>query len=104
MGSSSIQSPLQAKEPSMTTKTKPPIRSTVPRSWALTPPWTTEERQQRIEAMGQRIEGYVQFMCQAGNLNTASDEAREKAVTAFYEQMVVVERQLRRIHDDFQLE
>jgi len=25
-------------------------------------------------------------------------------VTAFYEQMVVVERQLRRIHDDFQLE
>ncbi len=74
------------------------------RPLAETPPWTTAERLQRIEALGQRINGYVQFMCQAGNPNHASDEARDKAVVAFYEQMVLLERHLGRIHDDFQLE
>jgi len=88
----------------MTTKTKLPVPPTVARPWALTPPWTTEERQQRIAAMGLRITEYIQFMCTVGNPKAASSEAREKAVTAFYEHMIVVERQLRRIHDDFQLE
>jgi hypothetical protein len=67
------------------------------------PPGTTEEYQQRIEWLGQRIDGYVQFMCRMGNLEGTSAEAREKAVAAFYEQMVVVERELGRIHEDFQL-
>jgi hypothetical protein len=88
----------------MTTKTKLPARSILPRPMALTTPWTTEERLQRVEAMGQRIHGYIEFMCQVGKQKTTSGEAQEKAVIAFYEQMVVVERQLRRIHDDFQLE
>ncbi len=71
--------------------------------WA-TPPCTTEERLLRIEVMGQRIAGYVQFMCQVGNSNGVSADAKEKAVEAFYEQIVVLERQLGRIHEDFQLE
>ncbi len=88
----------------MTTKTKLP-RSAAPQlPLAQTPPWTTDERLQRIEAMGQRINGYVQFMCQAGNQNGTSTEARDKAVIAFYEQMIVLERQLGLIQDDFKLE
>jgi hypothetical protein len=58
------------------------------------------ERLQRIEAMGKWIDGYVQFMCQVGNLNGTSAEAKEKAVVAFYERMTVLERQLGRIQDD----
>jgi len=86
------------------TKTKPPVRSAVTRPLPQTPPWTTEERLQRIAALGQRIDKYVQFMCQPGNLNATSTEATERAIIAFYEQMVVLERQLGRIHDEFQLE
>lgn len=69
----------------------------------LTPAWTMEERLRRIEAMGQRIHGYIQFMSQVGSLSGTSDEAKERAVTAFYERMVVVDRQLGRIHDDLRL-
>ena len=43
-------------------------------------------------------------MCQVGNLNATSAEAKERAVVAFYEQMVILECQLGRIHDDFQLQ
>ncbi len=69
-----------------------------------TPPWTTEERLRRIEAMGQRIDGYVQFMCQVGSLNGTSAEAKERAVAAFYERLVIVESQLGRMHDSLRLE
>ena len=54
--------------------------------------------------MGQRIAGYVQFMCQIVNLNNASAEAKERAITAFHERMVIVEKELGRIHDRLRLE
>jgi hypothetical protein len=63
-----------------------------------------EERLRRIEAMGQCINGYVQYMCQVGSLNSTSAEAKERAVTAFYERMVIVEGQLGRIQEDLRLE
>jgi hypothetical protein len=43
-------------------------------------------------------------MCQVDNANGASADAKKRAIDAFYEQMVVLERQLGRIHDDFRLE
>jgi hypothetical protein len=88
----------------MTTHTSPLSAYLAQRSAAQTPASTTEERLQRIEAMGQRIASYVQFMCQIGQLNGTSAEAKEKAVAAFYERMVVLERHLGRIHDDVRLE
>jgi len=66
-------------------------------------PCTTEEHLQRIEAMGRRISGYVEYMCQSSNLNGTSKESKEKAVVSFYERMIVLERQLGRIHDELQL-
>jgi hypothetical protein len=54
--------------------------------------------------MGKKLAEYIQFMCQAANLKGVSGEATENAIRAFYEQMVVLERQLGRIHNDFRLQ
>ena len=73
-----------------------------PSAWAA-PPLTTEERLKCIEALGERIAGYVRFMSAGGTLNGSSQELKERAVTAFYEQMARMEGQLRRIQDDLRL-
>ena len=65
---------------------------------------TLVERLQRIEAMGHRIDTYIRSMGQVVALHNASAELKERAVTAFYERMVVAEKQLGRIHEEFQLE
>jgi hypothetical protein len=62
-----------------------------------------EEYLQRIEAMGLRIGGYVRFMGKAGDMAGTSDEAKRRAIVQFYERLVVVERQLGRIHEALQL-
>jgi hypothetical protein len=85
----------------MTTKMPAPTELPPPGPWSA-PPETTEEHLQRIEAMGKRINGYVQFMCQVDNLNGTSAEAKEKAIVAFYERLTVLERLLGRIQDDLQ--
>jgi hypothetical protein len=64
---------------------------------------TTEERLHQIEALGQRIAGYVRFMCQVGGLNGTSAEMKERAVTAFHERMALLESQLARIQEDLRL-
>lgn len=69
-----------------------------------TPPTTTEDRLQRIEVMGQHIAGHIGFMCQVNDLQGSSPEAKERAVIRFYERMLVVEKQLGRIREEFQLE
>jgi hypothetical protein len=63
-----------------------------------------EERLLRIEAMGKRIASFVEYMCSVRDLTTTSDEAKEKAVRAFYEKILLVERQLANIHDEFKLQ
>ena len=67
------------------------------------PPPTTSERLRDIAAMGQRIHGYVEFMCQIGNLGGTSAEAKETALVAFHERLAALERQLSRIHEELQL-
>ena len=62
------------------------------------------EQVHRIEAMGKRIDGYIRFMCQIASQSGDSAEVKERAVTAFYEQMIIVERQLGHIHDELRLE
>ena len=67
-------------------------------------PLILEEQVHRIEAMGKRIDGYIRFMCQIAGQSGTSAEMKERAVTAFYEQMIIVERQLGHIHDELRLE
>lgn len=68
------------------------------------PHLTMEERVQRIQALARRVNDYIQFMCQVASQDNTSAAVREKAVAAFHDQMVAVEKQLGRIHDVFQLE
>ncbi len=76
-----------------------------PPAWLLqTPAWTTQERLQRIQVMSQRINGYVKFLCEVGSRSGTSAEAKERVVVVFYERMVVLEQELGRIQEDFQLE
>ena len=42
-------------------------------------------------------------MCKVGNVNGTSAEAKDKAVTTFYERMAALERQLGRIQEDLQI-
>jgi hypothetical protein len=64
---------------------------------------TTEARLKCIEALGERVAGYVRFMSAIGTLDGSSTELKERAVAAFYEQMALMEGQLRRIQDDLRL-
>jgi hypothetical protein len=66
-------------------------------------PPTTDDRLRDIAAMGQRIHGYIEFMCQIGNLGGTSGEAKEIAIAAFHERLAALERQLGRIHEELQL-
>jgi hypothetical protein len=87
----------------MTTKTTSPSLDKQPPAKPWQPPClTTEERLQQIGVLGQRINGYVRFICEVG-LNGTSAEAKEQAVAAFYERIVVLERQLGHIQENLQL-
>jgi hypothetical protein len=94
----------------MTTKTTPASRSAARLDTPLPPPtpWqrpclTTEDRLQQIELLGQRINGYVQFIREVGALGGSSDEAKDRAVANFYEQLAVLDGRLRRIQEDLRL-
>ncbi|MBM4072320.1 MAG: hypothetical protein FJ271_25840 [Planctomycetes bacterium] len=88
---------------SITKKPKSQIEA-APRFAAAAPPWTLEERVHGIQAMAKRIEGYISYMCTIAGTNGTSYEAKDRAVTAFYKQMVVVESQLAKIYDELRLE
>jgi len=94
----------------MTTKTKTPARPATPlRAGALPvgapllPLSTTEDRLRHIEVLGQRINGYVQFIAEVGNLAGTSAEAKDRAVLAFHERLVVLENHLGRIQEELRL-
>ena len=90
--------------------TKPTSRSAAvrpvpetPPDTGLTPPWTTEERLVHIQALGQRIDRHIRFICAVGNLNGTSAEAKDRAVAVFYERLRSLEGQLDRIQEDLEL-
>jgi len=92
-------------KPKASARPAAPSPAPAPPGWPWqTPAWTTDERLRRIDALGQRINGYILFLARVGELHGTSAEAKEKAVTAFYEQLTALERKLGRIHDDLQLE
>jgi hypothetical protein len=87
-------------------KAKPvdPARVEVPISDTLTAfPLSPESPLVRIRAMGQRIEGYIQYICSVGHLNGSSAEAKHRAVTDFCARLSVLEQELCRIQEELQL-
>ncbi|MFO0930205.1 MAG: hypothetical protein U0736_24795 [Gemmataceae bacterium] len=100
--------PVPALKPAASiTKPKTPPRP-APATDAEVEPWTgpprsMAERLERIKAMAERINQYVKFMCDVGSLSSTSNDAKEKAVCAFHDRMVIVETQLARIHEELWL-
>jgi len=84
------------------TRTAATDLTTVNDSW-LSPPATTEDRLVRIRALGQRIDGYIQFMGSVGKLSGTSPEAKEKAVAVFYDRLATLEQILGRIQEELRL-
>jgi hypothetical protein len=73
-----------------------------PENWH-TPPATTEDCLQRIRALGQRLNGHIDFMCATGTMSSTSAEARQRAATAFYERLQALERVLGNIREELWL-
>jgi hypothetical protein len=71
--------------------------------WGARPVLTTQQRLEAIEQMLERVSGYVEFMRGVDALKGSSAEAKEAAVVAFYERMVVLERQLGGIAEGLRL-
>jgi hypothetical protein len=92
---------MAAKTTNATARTTPIVVEPPRPASAL--PLTTAERLQRIEAMGKRIGGYIAFMAEVPTLNGTSAEAKDRAVEAFHDRLVVLEGQLARIQDELKL-
>jgi len=90
-------------KPNTSSPTGPVLQAEARLRASNAPPPTTDERLRDIAAMGQRIHGYVQFMCQIDTLAGTSAEAKQTALVAFHERLAALERQLGRIHDELQL-
>jgi hypothetical protein len=76
------------------------------KGWSMIPQVAAQnsnDPRQRIEALGLRVAEHVQCMCAPSTAGGASAKVTEKALAAFYERLVVVERQLGQIHEDLQL-
>ena len=59
-----------------------------------TTPHTTADRLLHIAALGQRIQHYIKFMGNIGNMTGSSIEAKELAVVIFHDCLVALEPQL----------
>jgi hypothetical protein len=79
-----------------------PEKNLLNNAWS-TPPATTEERLMRIQVLGKRIDGYIQYMCGVSTVRGVSTESKEKAVAVFYERLKLMEHDLNRIQEDLQL-
>ena len=95
---------MAAKAKATTKPRIPRVAEKLPAAKSSSMTLTMEERLHRIETMRKRIDGYIEYICQIGKLTGASAEVKERAVTIFYEQMLVVERELGRTHDELRLE
>jgi hypothetical protein len=64
---------------------------------------TTESRMKEIAVLAEKIAGHVDFIGRVLELAGSSGEAKESAVVAFHERIVVAERQLSRVQETLRL-
>jgi hypothetical protein len=91
--------PVKTKARPATPVTEP---DPLPESWH-SPPLTKVECLERIHLLGQRVVGYIKFMNGIDNVRGTSQEARQKALSTFYERLLFLEKELGRIQEDLQL-
>jgi hypothetical protein len=56
-----------------------------------------------IDRLLQRVNDYAEFMGRIDGLRGSSGEAKDKALAAFHERLVALERQLGQIHEELRL-
>jgi hypothetical protein len=83
-------------------KTAPAVSDLMGDPWT-TPPITTEERLNCIEALGKRILEHVRFMCAVEKMVGTSREAKDSAVQIFYERLRHFEVELNRVQEGLRL-
>jgi hypothetical protein len=88
-----------AKAPPPTSKAPLAVAAELPR----TPPATAEEFLMHITSLGKRVEGHVAFMSTVERLNGTSAEAKNKALTLFYQRLVAMELELNRVREELEL-
>jgi hypothetical protein len=91
--------PTSAKSPPPTSKAPLPATAELPR----TPPATAEEFLLHIGVLGKRVEGHVTFMCGVDRLSGTSCEAKNKALSLFYQRLVAMETELNRVREELEL-
>lgn len=57
-----------------------------------------------VRELGRRISGHVEFIRQIATQAGTSSEVRDRTTRAFLERLIVAERQLRKVREDFDLE
>jgi hypothetical protein len=83
---------------------KTPIKVTIPATTRSLPGvLTTEERLTRIQALAERVDSHVKYICSVKGLNGSSAEAKHQAVADFYDHLVALERQLNKIQEGLRL-
>jgi hypothetical protein len=91
--------PATAKAPPPTSKSPLANTADLPR----TPPATAEEFLMHIGVLGKRVEGHVAFMSGVERMNGTSAEAKNKALSLFYQRLVTLELELNRVREELEL-
>jgi hypothetical protein len=92
-------SPPTAKSPPPTSKAPLAASAELPR----TPPATAEEFLLHIGVLGKRVEGHVTFMAGVERLCGTSSEAKNRALSLFYQRLVAMEVELNRVREELEL-
>ena len=88
-----------AKAPPPTSKAPLAASAELPR----TPPASAEEYLLHIGVLGKRVEGHVTFMCGVERLIGTSSEAKNRALSLFYQRLVAMEVELNRVREELEL-
>jgi len=98
--------PSLPKAPPSTSKAPPPTSKAPLASSAELPrtaPATAEEYLLHIGVLGKRVEGHVAFMCAVERMCGTSSEAKNRALSHFYQRLVAMELELNRVREELEL-
>jgi hypothetical protein len=95
-----------AKVPPPSTKAPPPTSKAplaVTPELPRIPPATAEEFLLHINVLGKRVEGHLAFMAAVERLNGTSAEAKNRALSQFYQRLAAMEQELNRVREELEL-
>jgi hypothetical protein len=91
--------PATSKAPPPTSKAPLAAATELPR----VPPATPEEFLLHINLLGKRVDDHLAFMAAVERLNGTSAEAKNRALSQFYQRLVAMEQELNRVREELEL-